>query len=101
MVKEIIVVEINKNPGFLDNPVEIVGYVLPDNSETWNGRYTKAGYATNFFQGNVTGGSIIEIIKNGECKEWTFCYYSGELPFDTITRIFNEFSDCDILIKQN
>lgn len=65
MAKEIIVVEINRNPGFLDNPVEIVGYVLPDNSETWNGRYTKAGYFTNFLQGSVTGGSIIEIIKNG------------------------------------
>lgn len=68
MAKEIIVVEINRNPGFLDNPVEIVGYVLPDNSETWNGRYTKAGYFTNFLQGSVTGGSIIEIIKTGNAE---------------------------------
>ncbi len=101
MKKEIIVVEVNRKPEFLDNPVEIVGYVLPDNSETWNGRYTKAGYATNFLEPNVVGGSVIEVKRNGEYKEWTFCYYEGEKASDTIARIFDEFPECDILIKQN
>lgn len=101
MKKEIIVVEVNRKPEFLDNPVEIVGYVLPDNSETYNGRYTKAGYATNFLQSNVTGGSVIEVKRGEECKEWTFCYFSGESAVKTIARIFDEFPECDILIKQN
>ena len=49
MNKEIIIVEINMGAQFLDNPVEIVGYYFPSISGTWNGRYTKAGYATNFY----------------------------------------------------
>lgn len=99
MDKEIIIVEINMGAQFLDNPVEIVGYYFPSASGTWNGRYTKAGYATNFLQPNVVGGSVIEVERNGKYKEWTFCYYEGEKASDTIARIFNEFKECDILIK--
>ena len=99
MDKEIIIVEINMGAQFLDNPVEIVGYYFPSDSGTWNGRYTKAGYATNFLQPNVVGGSVIEVERNGKYKEWTFCYYEGEKASDTIARIFNEFKECDILIK--